>query len=97
RIGIAALHVFGGNDETEIARAPFHRAQPAVTTGIEIDLACARSDLRFPEVCFECDETRAFAVTVVELSREYASASGGVDRNGRAKLVLRAVDLHAHT
>src|SRR6476660_3332783 len=38
RIGVAALHVLGADNEAKIARSGFDVAQSAVAAGVEIDL-----------------------------------------------------------
>src|SRR3546814_565913 len=50
-------------------------------------------------MCFESDQTRAFAVAVrmADLSRQNASSTSRVDCNGSAEVVMTAIDLHAHT
>src|SRR5688500_14807914 len=47
-------------------------------------------------MCFESDQTWAFAVRMADLSRQNAGPTGRIDRDRRAEVVMTAFDLHAH-
>ena len=65
RIGLATLHLFRTDDKTEIARAAFDAAQPAVTARVEIDLARAGRDACVLKMRFEGHEFWFLFVRVV--------------------------------
>src|SRR5512133_2005951 len=55
-IGVAALHLLGADDETEIARAGFDTVESAVAAAVEIDLTRTRRDTRVLKMRFKGDQ-----------------------------------------
>ena len=75
-----ASDLLRGDDETKVTDLAFNRAEPAITFGVEIDLARVRRDACISQMHFEGDELCSrSACAGVEFPGQDACATGGVD------------------